>query len=139
MIATAQAIKEGLHIPARRELRFLLEASVKTMWLDSSSPPIGTAGSSTASPPVSVDGKIASLDDLGRERFGEVIDSLRFRLMDEAGAVAYRQTANSLYGRLSTHVHISSGTIARDVKGFDRDRDFGFEAICDVNSIVDLI
>ena len=90
MIAAAQAIKEGLHNPARRKLRFLLEASVKTMWLDSGCPPIGTAGSGTTSAPIGVDEKIASLDDLGRERFGEVIDSLRFRLMDEVGAAAYR-------------------------------------------------
>lgn len=136
MIATAQAIKAGLHNPAHRELRFLLEASIKTLWLDSGCPLIGNAPKSVAA---NVDEKVASLDDLGRERFGEVIASLRFRMIDEAGAFAYRQTANSLYTSLSTHVHISSRVIARDLKGFDRDRDIGFETIGDVNKVVDLM
>lgn len=141
MVATGQAIKESLHNPARRELRFLLEASVKTLWLDSGCPAIGPAGASSATPqrPANVDEKIASLDDLGKERFGEVVKSLRFKMMDAAGADAYRQTATSLYGRLSTHVHVSSQPIARDIKGFDRDRDFGFETVADINAIIDLM
>jgi hypothetical protein len=140
MVATAQAIKEGHHNPARRELRFLLEASIKTLWLDSGCPPIGLPDQDSAKfRAANVDAKVASLDDLGRERFGEVIGSLKFKLMDEAGASAYRQVANSLYTSLSTHVHISSRVIARDLKAFDRDRYFGFETIGDVNKIVDLM
>lgn len=138
MVAAGQAIKEGLHNPARRELRFLLEASIKTLWLDSGGPPVNGVTTLTATPGT-VHEKIAALDDLGKERFGEVIDSLGFRLMDEAGAEIYRQTANSLYGRLSTHVHISSGVISKDLKGFDKDRDFGFETISDVNAMADLM
>ncbi|KAK0364263.1 MAG: hypothetical protein ACT6R7_10920 [Brevundimonas aurantiaca] len=138
MVAAGQAIKEGLHNPARRELRFLLEASIKTLWLDTGSPAInGVAPLATV--PGTVDEKVAALDDLGRERFGEVIDSLTFRLMDPAGADTYRQTANSLYGRLSTHVHISSTVIGKDLKGFDKDRDFGFETVGDVNAMADLM
>ena len=140
MIAASQAVKEGLYNPARRELRFLLEASIKTLWLDSGCPPIGTPDANVVRPSlVSIDEKVASLDDLGRERFGKVIDSLELKLMDEAGAAIYRQTANSLYKRLSTHVHISSHTIARDLKGFDQGRYFGFETVADVNAIVDLM
>jgi hypothetical protein len=140
LAATGQSIKESLHNPARRELRYLLEASVKTLWLDSDCPPIGQAAASGTPPElINADEKIASLDDLGRDRFSEVVDSLRFKLMDEAGAAAYRQTATSLYGRLSTHVHVSSQPIARDVNGFDRDRDFGFETVADVNAIGDLM
>jgi len=139
LVAIATAVKEGLYNPARRELRFLLEASVKTLWLDSGCPTVGDATNASPKPrPTTVDEKVASLDDLGRERFGEIVGSLRFRLMDDAGSAAYRQTAVSLYGRLSTHVHISSNIIARDLKGFDRDRDFGFETIADVNAIIDL-
>lgn len=139
LVATAAAVKEGLYNPASRELRFLVEASVKTLWLDSGCPSVGDATDAPLKPlPTTVDEKVASLDDLGRERFGEIVDSLRFRLIDEAGAAAYRQTALSLYGRLSTHVHISSNVIARDLKGFDRDRDLGFETIADVNAIIDL-
>lgn len=139
LVATAAAVKEGLYNPARRELRFLLEASVKTLWLDSGCPAIGDATGAPSKPlPTNVDEKVSSLDDLGRERFGEIVDSLRFGLIDDVGAATYRQTALSLYSRLSTHVHISSNIIARDLKGFDRGRDFGFETTADVNAIIDL-
>lgn len=138
MVAAGQSIKEGLHNPARRELRFLLEASIKTLWLDTGSPAINGVAP-LAAVPGTVDEKVAALDDLGKERLGEVIDSLTFRLMDAAGAETYRQTANSLYGRLSTHVHISSTVIGKDLKGFDKDRDFGFETVGDVNAMADLM
>jgi hypothetical protein len=39
MIAASHLIKEGLHDPARREMRFLVEAAVKALWLDQGSPP----------------------------------------------------------------------------------------------------
>lgn len=140
LIAAAQAVKEGLHDPARRELRFLLEASVKTLWLDSGCPTIGDGSGRTGGVrPATVTGKVAALDDLGREHFGEVVDSLAFRLMDAKGIAKYRQTAKSLYRQLSTHVHVSTRPIARDLKAFDRDRHIGFETIGDVNAIVDLM
>lgn len=34
MIAAGHMIKEGLHDPARREMRFLVEAATKALWLD---------------------------------------------------------------------------------------------------------
>ncbi|MBS0251109.1 MAG: hypothetical protein JSR78_08590, partial [Proteobacteria bacterium] len=60
-IATLGLIHNGSLNPARREMRFLLEASIKAWWLDAIEP-----GGSVAR-------KIAFLDDLGAARFREVI------------------------------------------------------------------
>jgi hypothetical protein len=67
MIASSHLIKEGLHDPALRELRFMIEASVKALWLDQGSPDIRPdAGRRSTLPPKTVSAKVAALDGLGR-------------------------------------------------------------------------
>lgn len=141
MIAVAQMIKEGLHDPARREMRFLIEASVKALWLDQGSPSLRQQGAdhSAAVPPRTVAEKAAALDGLGRERFDEVVDSLRFGMLSEAASNRYRQTAKSLYGTLSTTTHVSSRNVERDLADFEKGKHFAFETIADVNAIAGLL
>ncbi|MGY6248857.1 hypothetical protein ACXIUS_15030 [Bosea thiooxidans] len=140
MIAAAQMIKEGLHDPARREMRFLVEASIKALWLDQGSPSLRQdADRSTAVSPKTVAEKAAALDGLGRERFDEVVDSLRFGMLNEAAGNQYRQTAKSLYGTLSTTTHVSSRNVERDFANFEKGKHFAFETIADVNAIARLL
>lgn len=140
MIAASHMIKEGLHDPARREMRFLVEASVKAFWLDRGSPPLrADDGAEQALPPITVAEKVAALDGLGRERFDQIVDSLRFGMLDDPARDQYRQTAKRLYGTLSTTTHVSSRNVERDLANFDRGKHFAFETVADVNTIARLL
>ncbi|MCH8491230.1 MAG: hypothetical protein LAT81_15060 [Oceanicaulis sp.] len=140
MIAASQLIKVGLHDPAKREMRFLVEASVKALWLDQSSrlpQQLNAAGDAVAAR--TVEEKAAALDGLGRERFGEVVDSLQFGMLDASGSSAYRQSAKSLYSTLSTITHISSRNVERDLANFEKGKHFAFETVADVDAIARLL
>ena len=100
-ISTLSLIREGMLNPARREMRFLLEASIKAWWCDSVEPSGG------------VQRKIDFLDDLGSARFREVVDTLHPRLLDELTRGNLIQIITNLYAQLSTHVHASTGGIWR--------------------------
>ena len=140
MIAASHMIKEGLHDPARREMRFLVEASVKALWLDQGSPKLREDDDRRAStPPRTVAEKIAALDGLGRERFDQVVDSLQFDLLDAPAGNQYRQTAKSLYGTLSTTTHVSSRNVERDLANFEKGKHFALETVADVNAIARLL
>lgn len=140
MIAAAHMIKEGLHDPARREMRFLVEASVKALWLDQGSASLRQVADRGATvPPRTVAEKIAALDGLGRERFDVVVGSLRFGMLDETAGKQYRQTAKSLYGALSTTTHVSSRNVERDFANFEKGKHFAFETIADINAIARLL
>lgn len=125
-ISTLALIREGMLNPARREMRFLLEASVKAWWCDGVDP----AGD--------VKDKLELLDDLGAARFREVVETLNPRLIDEATARNLLQLLTNLYGQLSTHVHASTGGVGVDLRRFEKGQYVGFETIGDVNRINDL-
>ena len=133
-------MKEGALDPARRELRFLLEASVKALWLDAGAPRIHDTKFDHADSvkPFDVAGKVETLNDLGRERFGDIVASLKFGLLNEQEAQAYRETATDLYGNLSSFNHMTSGNVARDLRNFDRHRFFGFESVADMDAVARL-
>jgi hypothetical protein len=140
MIAAAQMIKEGLHDPAKREMRFLVEASIKALWLDQGSPALSPdIDRRAAPPPRTVAEKAAALDDLGHQRFVEIVDSLRFGMLDASASDQYRQTAKSLYGSLSTTAHVSARNIERDLANFDKGKHFAFETVADLNAIARLL
>ncbi len=140
MIAASYMIKEGLHDPAKREMRFLVEASVKSLWLDKGSPPLRQKGNLDDTPsPGTVADKAAALDALGRKRFGDVVDSLEFSMLGPTAGVQYRQSANSLYGTLSTMTHVSSRNVERDLANFEKGRHLGFETVADVEAIAQLL
>lgn len=140
MIAAVQLIKEGFHDPAKRELRFLVEAAVKALSLDQGAPTLAKPGAASATArPRTVAEKTAALDGLGRERFDQVVDSLSFGLLDAAASARYKQCAKSLYGSLSTTTHVSSRNIERDLTHFESGKHFGFESVAEVNAIAKLL
>lgn len=140
MIAASHMIKEGLHDPAKREMRFLVEASIKALWLDQGSPQLRHEDNRGMTlPPRTVAEKAAALDELGRERFSEVVDSLHFGMLDTAASDEYRQMAKSLYGTLSTTTHVSSRNVQHDLANFDKGKHFALETVSDVDAIARLL
>lgn len=121
-ISTWGHIENGVLNPARREMRFLLEASVKSWWCDQFSPTEATAE------------KVEFLNDLGKSKFREVADSITPRLLEESVADQLTQKLTSLYGGLSTNVHASTGGIRPDLHRFENGQYIGFERIADLNS-----
>ena len=132
LVAAVWAIKEGMLDPARRELRFLLEASVKALWLD-------RGGRRTDGTPVDgagdIGSKVDALDDLGRRKFAEIVGELEFGLLTPAACATYRSTATDLYSKLSTYSHVSKANVKQDLRNFDRGRPFGFETVKELEAI----
>ncbi len=140
LVAAIGMAKEGMLNPARRELRFLLEASVKALWLDTGALRTGDEGEdrSGIGQRRDVGGKVAALDELGRERFKEIVKHLKLKLLLDDAAQTYVQTATSLYSKLSTHIHLSTQNLKRDFANFDCHRPLGFETVADVCGIAGL-
>lgn len=122
-ISTLSMVREGMLNPARREMRFLLEASVKAWWCDS------------VEPGGNIDAKLQFLDDLGAARFREVVETIEPRMLDPTTKGALVQLVTNLYARLSTHVHASTGGIGVDLRRFEKGQYAGFETIADVNRV----
>jgi hypothetical protein len=124
-ISTLGLIRQGLFNPAKREMRFLIEASVKAWRFDADE----AAGT--------VSDKLANLDDV-RERFRELVDHLEPRLLDEQTARALTHRITNLYGELCTYVHPSSRAFGVHLRKFERGEYLGFETIDDINKINEL-
>lgn len=116
-------IREGMHGPARREMRFIIEASTKALWCD------------TDDRLQQVQQKVEALDDLGSERFTEVVGEISPKLLDDTTRDEFHQHVMNLYGQLSTYVHISRSQIEYDLRRFEGEQYFGFETIAEVNKL----
>jgi hypothetical protein len=119
ILAITLNAKEGLQNAARRELRFLLEASVKL-----SSRDFHPAANS-------FDERLSGLD--GRDqRFGDYVASLAyfegFEKPDEANA-----SILSLYSELSRYVHATVPQFERAMARTRRDEGAGFETVATLN------
>jgi hypothetical protein len=125
-VAAMALTREGLLNAARREMRFLLEASIKAWWCDNVEPTGDVAR------------KVDFLDDLGAVRFREVIESIAPRMMDPDTVSCLTPAVTNLYAKLSTHVHASSSRVAVDLNRFRHGKFIGFETTGDVNRVNDL-
>ena len=132
LVASVWLIKEGMLDPARRELRFLLEASVKALWLDKGGE--RTDGTQIG-PNDGVDQKVSTLDDLGRRKFAEIVAELEFGLLPPEAQATYRSTATDLYSKLSTYSHVSKANVEQDLRNFEHGRPFGFETVRELEAI----
>lgn len=123
LIAIVSLIDNGFHGPARREMRFIVEASVKAWAADLAD----------------MDGKVADkiedLDDLGWQRFGAIVDGLSPKLLSGDALTAFPARVKSLYKKLCTHVHMSASQIKHDFEGFERGEHFGYETAQQVTEI----
>jgi hypothetical protein len=119
-VATMSAAHEGLFNAAHRELRFLLEASVKAWWSDA------------ADDKGAVADKVSYLDDLGVMRFREIVEMLQPRMMDATLAARLMPAITNLYGQLSTRVHPSGAGVGGALNRFQKGGRIGFESIGDL-------
>jgi hypothetical protein len=103
--------------PARREMRFLLESSVKVWWCDS------------VAPSDAAQAKVEFIDDLGSARFREVVDTLHPRLIDDVTRGKLVKIMTNLYSELSTRVHASTSAIGVNLRRFQRGEYLGFESM----------
>lgn len=122
-LAIAGWINEGMHGPARREMRFMIEASIKA-WSSDSTRPKGL---------VAV--KVEDLDDLGKQKFGDLVRALHPQLLQDEAHAGFVGRVTNLYAALCTHVHLSKAQVSRDMKRFAAGEYFGFETVGDVNRI----
>jgi hypothetical protein len=131
VVASIYLLKDGMLDPARRELRFLLEASVKTLWLDRRHEQTTVTAKNA---PGDVAAKVVALGDLGERRFREIVSDLKFGLLSHDAAKTYRDTATDLYTSLSTYSHVSAKNVERDLSNFDRGNAFGNETVRDIGA-----
>ena len=124
-IVIAYLIENGFHGPAKRELRFVLEAGVKFRATDQ------------ALPGASIREKNAHLATLP-DKFWEIVDGLGLPGLDESAQAAMRGRILNLYGSLSTIVHASQAQVSVDLKRWERGTPIGFEAVSHVNTMNDL-
>lgn len=125
-IATMSNLREGLLSPARREMRFLLEASVKAWWCDATEPRGDVVD------------KVEFLDDLGAFRFREVVDTLNPKLIATEVSKTLIAELTDLYGSLSTQTHPSSASVGLDLARGQKGVHKGFETVSDINKANDL-
>lgn len=120
-VVIAYLIENGFHGPAKRELRFILEAGVKFLATDQ------------ALKDASLKEKNAHLAMLPN-RFQEIVDVLVLPGLAESQA-AMKTRIVDLYGSLSTIVHASQAQVSTDQQRWERGAPIGFEETSHVNKM----
>jgi hypothetical protein len=121
-VVVAYLVENGFHGPAKRELRFLLEAGVKFLATDQ------------ALPGASLKEKNAHLAELP-DRFREIVDALALPGLDEATQEGMRSKILDLYGSLSTIVHASQAQVSMDLQRWTKGTPIGFETAGHANTM----
>jgi hypothetical protein len=121
-VVVAYLVENGLHGPAKRELRFLLEAGVKFFATDQ------------ALPGTSLKEKNAHLAELP-DRFREIVDTLALPGLNEVAQAGMRSKILDLYGSLSTIVHASQAQVSVDLQRWTKGTPIGFETVAHANAM----
>jgi hypothetical protein len=124
-VVIAYLIENGFHGPAKRELRFVLEAGVKFLATDQA-----LNGASLKEK----NAHLAMLPD----RFREIVDSLGLPGLVESTQAAMKTRIIDLYGSLSTIVHASQAQVSTDLQRWERGTAIGFEATSHINNMNNL-
>lgn len=110
----------GAHDPAKRELRFLLEASVKYLLVDQ------------RLPSSSFSDKLQFLKDKVPRSSVDIVDELALSGLPAAEQVLLKSEVKDVYAKLSAFVHPSIAQIQEDVSRYSRGEYLGFESARDV-------
>lgn len=121
-VVVTYLIENGFHGPAKRELRFLLEAGIKFLVTDQR----WSAATIEAK-----NKHIAELPD----RFREIVDTLSLPGLDQTTQSEMRRRILDLYGSLSTIVHASQAQVAMDLKRWEHGAPIGFETVSHANTM----
>ena len=116
--------RDGLQHPARRELRHVLEASVKYLWVDQKHP---------ESP---IEDKIAKYAKVDREKI-DLVDDLSLFLLSADDATTFRNAVKSEYSRLCAFVHPAAKTFATQIKNDDDGFTIGRESVDQFEEILE--
>jgi hypothetical protein len=132
-IALSLLVHEGILNCARRELRFILEASVKLCLVQQDAVPDSSMRPAERRPPVSVSEKI---DAFKKELNSPSISTRNlvhiYLLGDEKTTSEFQQEVGRLYGELSGYTHLSARQVQERMISVQAGRFAGFEAAEDV-------
>lgn len=117
----------GLLDTARRELRFILEASIKICYVQQADP---------SSPILE---KIQRFEDVLDSRKISVKKDLNLYLLSEVGRPWFGTEVGRLYGRGSEYTHLTSTQIRERIRVVDAGRTAGNENADDVRDVHDLV
>jgi hypothetical protein len=116
----------GAQDPAKRELRFLLEASVKYLFADQQMPSSSLAD------------KIQFLKEKIPRSSVDIVDKLDLPGLPAAERNALKGEVKDIYAKLSAFVHPSITQIQEDINRYVRGEHLGFESARDVGRFAEL-
>lgn len=132
-VALSILVHEGILNCAKRELRFILEASVKLCLVQQDAVPGSDSKHAERRPPVSVSDK---LDAFKRELNSPSITARKWveihLLDDETTTSQFHEEVGRLYGELSGYTHLSARQVQERMIAVEAGRTAGLEAPEDV-------
>lgn len=126
-IALPMLVREGIHNVCRRELRFLLEMSIKICRIQQQD--YGA----------DVPTKLATLSDTLDTTNISMQKQISLTLIPEPERPRFHQEVGRLYGLTSGYVHWSSDQITERIAQVDQGRTAGYESAADVDALTALL
>ncbi|MBU1229350.1 MAG: hypothetical protein KKA55_14085 [Proteobacteria bacterium] len=126
-LSIAALIKDGLINVARRELRFLLEASVKICYIQQSN------YTST------IDEKLSEFESVLGPASITMKRKLALDLLPEEEKLLFRDEIGRLYGDASHYVHLSQQQISERIAFTEQGRTVGYESGDDINFLNSIV
>lgn len=126
-LAIALLVRNGIDLPARRELRFMLEIVIRNLYVD-------TVFASRETP---LDTRLAYVQHRLQQKDLELLAELKWNLIDDAGR--FEAVTKRLYGELSTYTHPSHEQMARRLEQAERGVYLGFETSIELAGFNDLL
>jgi hypothetical protein len=126
-LAIALLAREGIDLPARRELRFMLEIVIRNLYVD-------TVFASRETP---LETRLAYVEHRLEQKDLELLAELKWNLVDDAER--FEAVTKRLYGELSTYTHPSHEQMARRLEQAERGVYLGFETSLELASFNDLL
>lgn len=128
VVAILDLVKVGVHNAARRELRYLLESSVKHVYVDQQLPDVKTH---------SREDRIAYLASAVPRSSIDVVKQVDVLFGKPDDLSNYQNDVKSLWSRMSGYVHPSVAQTSRRLQRAERGAFIGFEDVKALRQIVD--
>ena len=116
--------KEGIHNPIKRELRYLLEASITFSYVEQH------FQSESLNNKISLFDKHVSIN---------VVDGVNFRWLNEQENLSFKSEIKDLYKKLCQYTHPSNVQIEEYQKRLSRGNQIGYESIKDIQALNKII
>jgi hypothetical protein len=126
-IMIQMTVKEGARNPARRELRYLIELSVKTLFVDQEMPES------------SLENRLIYLKQKVKPSGISDVNRIRYFLLPEDAATTLRSNIIDSYARSSQYVHLSISQVNERLSLYEKGITLGFDDADELNKINDEI